>query len=114
VNDVKKQKGQIEGKQKSVKVDYPGLAALNIHWLVIKQITPPEKMSDTGVRQIKIIAIEYVPEPQKLPSAVKKIDGAGSKDRSVQAQIISQGPNGYIYAPANARKSPSKTQAHKT
>ena len=115
VNDVKKQKGQIEGKQKSVKVDYPGLAALNIHWLVIKQITPPENTSEKGVRQIKIIAIEYVPEPQKLPSATKKIDGASNgKDRSVQAQIIGQGPNGYIYAPANSRKPPSKTQAHRT
>jgi hypothetical protein len=113
VNDWKKAKGQVQGKQRSVTVDYPGLAAFNIHCLVIKQITPPEETSEQGVRQITIIAVEYVPEPKQLKqSAVKTADGTG-KDRSVQADKI-LGRGGASDGVANARKPPSQTQAHKT
>jgi hypothetical protein len=126
VNDWKKDKGQVQGKQLAVTVDYPGLAAFNIHSLVIKQITPPEKTGDKGIRQIKIIATEYVPPPQKKQSAVKKVSGVG-KDRSVQAeQILGIGSSPYAGnrvgkfmtpttpAAANGRSKPSKSQARKT
>jgi hypothetical protein len=123
VNDWKKSKGQVQGKQKAVSVDYPGLAAFSIHWMVIKQITPPEATGDKGVRQIKIIAIEYVPEPQKKMSAIKKAAGIGGKDRSVQAEQILGLSTASPYSKfvtatpptaANKRTPPSKSQAHKT
>lgn len=110
-NDQKRTNGQIVGQQRAVAVDYPGLAALNIHWLVIKQITPPEPTSDKGVRQIKIVAVEYVPEPQKKQGATKKVEGTGADvDRSVQAQFLHVGTN----PPTNAPRKPSKTQARAT
>lgn len=108
VNDQKRQTGQIQGKQRAVAVIHPGLNAMNIHTLVIKQITPPEQTGEKGVRQIKIIAVEYVPEPQKKKNAIKKADGTGI-DRSVQASKILGSK-----AVANAPKPPSKSQAHRT
>lgn len=102
VNDAKRQPGQVVGKQRSVQVEHPGLAAFHIDTLVIKQITPPESTGDRGVRQIKIIAVEYVPEPQRQPSAVKKAEGAGKEvDRGVQAQIIA---DRVLRASRNARR----------
>jgi hypothetical protein len=117
VNDTKRATGQIVGEQKAVTVAYPGLAAFNIHALVIKQITPPEPTSDKGVRQIKIIAVEYVPVPAKQKSAVKKAKGQ-SADLTVQAdQILDIDKNhgGARRArPANAPRKPSKSQARNT
>jgi hypothetical protein len=110
VNDQKRQEGQVQGQGKSVDVQHPGLAAFHINALVIKQITPPEPCSDKGARQIKIIAVQFVPTPQKQKSAVKKAVGSGGKDRSVQAQKI-QAATGFGFA--NALKPPSLGQAGK-
>ena len=87
VNDAKRQKGQIVGEQKRVTVYHPALAALNIYDLVINQITPPEETGKVGERQIKILAKQYVAQPQKQQAATKKISGVGV-DRTVQAQRI--------------------------
>lgn len=89
VNDAKKNTGKIVGQQLAVKVEHPGLNAMNIDSLVIKQITPPEKIAEVGVRQIKMMAIQYVPEPLKKSSAIKKIKGSGG-DRTIQAKIIGE------------------------
>ena len=87
VNDQRRQKGQIVGAQKNVRVYYPGLAAMNIYDLVIKQISPPEETGTWGERQIKMMAVQYVPQPQKQQPATKKISGVG-KDRTAQAEKI--------------------------
>jgi len=87
VNDTKKQQLQIVGQQLAVTISYPGLAPLAIGSMVIYQITPPEDASDIGVKQIKMLARQYVPQPQKRPTAVKKVQGI-AKDRSVQAELI--------------------------
>jgi len=101
VNDSKRQRGQIQGEQKAVKVDHPGLAAMNIHELVIRQITPPEATGQKGIRQIKIMAVQYVPQPQKQKPATKKTSGTGA-DRTVQAEKILGKKR-----PGNAPKPPS-------
>jgi hypothetical protein len=88
-NDVKRDSGQVIGEQRSVQVFHPGLAAFHIDTLVIRQITPPEPTGEKGVRQIKIIAVEYVPEPQKKPAANKKVEGVGKQiDMGIQSKII--------------------------
>ncbi len=88
VNDAKKQQAQIVGQQLAVSISYPGLAPLAIGSMVIYQLTPPEETDQAGVKQIKMLARQYVPQPQKRRSAVRKVQGMG-KDRSVQADIIS-------------------------
>lgn len=89
IQDVKKNTGQIVGQQRSVAVEHPGLNAMGVTALVIKQITPPERTGDPGVRQIKMMAIQYVPEPLKKSSAIKKTKGSGG-DRTIQAKIIGE------------------------
>ena len=114
VNDQKRQKGQIVGEQKRVSVYHPALAALNIYALVINQITPPEETGKVGERQIKILAKQYVSQPQKQKSATKKISGVGV-DRTVQAQRI-LGQNATLQANrkgiANLPPPPSQDDAH--
>ena len=87
INDVKKQAAQIVGAQLSVSIDYPGLAPLGIGSMVIYQLSPPEDTDQKGVKQIKMMARQYIPVPQKRHSAVKKTNGAG-KDRTAQASAI--------------------------
>jgi len=114
VNDQKRQKGQIVGEQKRVTVYHPALAALNIYDLVIRQITPPEETGKVGERQIKIMAVQYVPQPNKQKPATKKISGVGV-DRTVQAQRI-LGQNAVLQANrkgvANLPPPPSQDDAH--
>lgn len=106
VNDAKRQTGQIQGSQKAVKVDHPGLAALGIHELVIRQLTPPEATGQKGVRQIKIMAVQYVPQPQKQKPSTKKTRGTGV-DRTVQAEKILGAKRAGNKRPGNAPKPPS-------
>jgi hypothetical protein len=109
-SDAKKSGGQIQGSQKSVKVQHPGLASLNIHELVIRQMTPPEPSGKAGIRQIKIMAVEYVPEPQQKKTATKKVSGTG-QDRTVQAEKILGAKRTGSKRPANAPKPPSTDEA---
>jgi hypothetical protein len=88
VNDVKKQKAQIEGKQRSLAIYYPGIAPFAINEMVIYQITPPESTDQPGVKQIKLLARQYIPVPQRQQSAEKKTEGRSGQDRTVQAQQI--------------------------
>jgi hypothetical protein len=109
VQDAKGKNGQragIQGAQRAVKVDHPGLAAMNIHDLVIRQMTPPEATGQNGIRQIKIMAIQYVPEPQKMQSSTKKTRGTGT-DRTVQAEKILGAKRAGNKRPNNAPKPPS-------
>ena len=87
INDVKKQAAQIVGAQLSVSIDYPGLAPLGIGSMVIYQMGPPEDTDQKGVKQIRMMARQYIAVPQKRNSAVKKTNGAG-KDRTAQASAI--------------------------
>ncbi len=108
VNDAKRATGQIVGQQRAVRVDHPGLGAYNIHELVIRQITPPEPTGQQGVRQIRIMAIEYVPEPPKAKGATKKVKGTGEgRDRTVQADQILGARKVTGQRPANVPRKPS-------
>ena len=64
------------------------LAPLGIGSMVIYQMTPPEDTDQKGVKQIKLLARQYIPVPQKRQTANRKINGIGSKDRTVQAAQI--------------------------
>ena len=88
LNDVKKQTAQIVPAQLSVTIYHPGLAPLGIGSMVIYQMTPPEDTDQKGVKQIKLLARQYIPVPQKRQTANRKINGIGSKDRTVQAAQI--------------------------
>jgi hypothetical protein len=88
LNDVKKQTAQMVPRQLAVSIYYPGLAPFLINDMVIYQITPPEDTDQLGVKQIKILARQYIPAPQKQQTANRKINGIGSKDRTVQAAQI--------------------------
>ena len=114
VNDQKRQKGQIVGEQKRILVYQPALAALDIYAIVIKQVNPPEETGNVGERQIKIMAVQYVSQPQKQQAATKKISGVG-KDRTVQAQRI-LGQNAALQANrqglANLPPPPSQDSNH--
>jgi hypothetical protein len=107
-SDVKQLAGQIIGQQKAVKVEHPGLAAYKIDSMVIKQVTPPEATGEKGVRQIKIMGVQYVPQPQKQKAATKKVTGSGV-DRTVQAKKILGIGNA-----SNAPRPPSHAEASHT
>jgi hypothetical protein len=87
VQDAKKNTGQVQGTQRAIQVEHPGLNAMGIYSLAIKQITPPEKTSDVGVRQIKMIAIQYVAEPAVKKSAIKKTNGSSIPKGAIQKSI---------------------------
>jgi hypothetical protein len=102
VNDTKKQTGQIAGEQLSLTIDYPGLVSLGIGKMVIYQMGPPEESGESGVRQIKMLARQYIPVPQKQNSAVKKVNGSGSVDLTAQAREIYKSDSAALAA-ANAK-----------
>jgi hypothetical protein len=86
-NATKNEKGKVQGTQRAIQVEHPGLNAMGIYSLAIKQITPPEKTSDVGVRQIKMIAIQYVAEPAVKKSAIKKTNGSSIPKGTMQKRI---------------------------
>jgi hypothetical protein len=92
INDVKKSTAQIVPIQLSLTIYAPAIAPFGLSNMVIYQITPPEETDQPQVRQIKMLARQYVPQPQKRTSAARKVDGAG-KDRSVQHDIITANAN---------------------
>ena len=120
INDAKKQTAQIVGRQLAVSISHPGLASLAIGSMVIYQLNPPEDSDQIGAKQIKMLAKQYIPPPQKRGSAVRKIQGI-SKDRSAQQSIIRANANppslggfaGQLKAPsvANMPLPPSLQQA---
>lgn len=97
--------GLIVGKQRSLTVVNPALNFLGITALVIERPTPPAPHAIPGVRQMTFQCVEYVAQPSRLPSAVKKVEG----------QQSSRGANAFDKAIADkdARKPkpPSSTKA---
>lgn len=94
ISDAKKQRAQIVPTQLAVSIYAPGIAPFGLSSMVIYQITPPEETDQIQVRQIKMMAKQYVPQPQKRHTAVRKIDGSSEGvDRSVQHAIIEANAN---------------------
>ena len=75
VSSSAKDTGLIVGKQRSLTVVNPALNFLGITALVIERPTPPVPHSIPGVRQMTFQCLEYVSEPSRKPSAVRKIEG---------------------------------------
>jgi len=92
ISAVEKDEGEIVVEQQSLPVLTPALNVLGIFALVIRQITPLVPHSIPGVRQMTIDCVEYVPEPAKKPSAIRKVKGQTSSrgenafDREIKAK----------------------------
>jgi hypothetical protein len=80
-----KDQGQVVGDRRSLTIVNPSLSPLRIFSVVIEQLTPLKPHSIPGVRQMTIQCLEYVPEPSRKPSAVKKIVGDQNKPRGKNA-----------------------------
>jgi hypothetical protein len=89
VTDQKRQRGQVQGQQKAISIVHPAVNSVGITSIIITKLSPPEETGDRGVKQIKLTAMEYVPEPQRKVPADKKAKGIAD-DRTVQAQKIAQ------------------------
>jgi hypothetical protein len=77
--------GEIVGQQRSMSVINPALNSIGIFYLVLQRITPMEPYTIPGVRQMIIECVEYIPEPDHKPSAIKKVKGQKSSSRGKTA-----------------------------
>jgi hypothetical protein len=72
---VKQDVGQMEGQERALAVIHPGLNWAGIQALVLRRFSLPRQKGQVGIREIVIEAIEYVPVPSVVQSAVRKIKG---------------------------------------
>jgi hypothetical protein len=97
---------QIVPQRLALTIYAPSIAPLGLSSMVIYQITPPEETADLGVKQVKMMARQYVPQPQKRPTAVKKVHGIVA-ERGVIAASISANTQPRLGAFSANLKSPS-------
>jgi hypothetical protein len=110
VADTKKATAQIVGQQLAVSISHPGIAPFEIGLMVVYQVNPPEDTDQRGVKQIKMLARQYIPAPQKQQSAIKKTNGQ-AKDRTVQARKILNGTTPGTSGEPGQKKQPEAATA---